>query len=176
MTEPSSNDNGVGRRLVTLALLSTLTYAALIIAVFGVLSLLWDRDVVEGEHSILLGMMMPIASITVVGIACLRGAQLRLVQLRSRTSDRRPLSLVPSALAGVLAWAAFAVAGGLLVATQQASFFAGVLFAGERLVDPFTVAAGVCAWAVVLVCSLLFAAPNGDGRGLRWPWEDESDG
>ncbi|MGO3886366.1 MAG: hypothetical protein ACTJHU_08720, partial [Mycetocola sp.] len=150
MTDPQYSDNGRARRAMTYAVLSTLSYAALIIAVFGVLSVLLDRDVVEGTHSILVGLVMPIAAVAVVGVACLRGAQVRVAQERSGTRAGSAVPVLPSLIAGVLTWLGAATAGALVVATEDRSVLAGLGFLGERLLSPFTIAAGVCGWVIVL--------------------------
>ncbi|MGO2660165.1 hypothetical protein [Mycetocola reblochoni] len=173
MTDPSPAPDRFASRAVVVALLATLVYAALVIAVSGVLSLLLDRDVVEGEHSILVGLVMPITAVTVVGVACLRGAQLRVLARRAQpTAPMRP-SVGAALVGGVAAWLGAAVAGGLAVWVESGSVLHGLGFAGDRLGSPFTIADGVLAVPTVLLCALLVASPDEPGGPARWPWEDE---
>lgn len=177
MSEPAggAGPKRFAARAVLIALMTTLSYAALLIASFGIISLLLDRDVVEGEHSVLVGLVMPIAAVAVLGVACLRVAQLRIVQRRSSPALIPRLPMVPAVCTGVLVWLGAAVAGSLVVWVEDASLTAAIAFCAERLGSPFLITAGVTAVAAVLLCALLIASPDEPGTPARWPWERDED-
>ncbi|TFD51781.1 hypothetical protein E3T43_15985 [Cryobacterium sp. Hh7] len=154
---------------ITMAAFSVVLYVALIVASFGVLSLLLNRDVInETDAGALLGPLMVttavLALVWVILSAVLRSPE-RLTQVP-------PL---PIFLAGVAAYLAYCVFGGVFYSLGAGELFRSVIFIGGEMTSPFAISVAVCGWLIAfLYFVVLLAKPDGSGTP-EWPWQKDDD-
>jgi len=147
------------------AAFATVFYLALLVAGFGMLSLLLNRDVISDPHAgPVAGPVMTGVSVAIV-LACLLSIALRVPKEKQRVSPQTAL------LVGFGAYFFFAVAGGVLLGAGRGDPFGFVVALGTQLLSPFALAAGVLAFAVVLIYMIVIASHVGDRGRPRWPWE-----
>ncbi|MDH6238043.1 DUF6121 family protein [Cryobacterium sp. CG_9.6] len=150
---------------ITLSIFAAVLFAALIVAVFGVGSLLTNREVIaDPQAGPLVG---PSIVVVVVVFVLLR---MVLIGIRTRPEKQRVM-LGYSAVTGIATWGVFVIAGAffLLLATGDTRSATALGF--EILFGPFAGVTGVFAFAVTLMYSWLLAAQVGSGGRPLWPWE-----
>ncbi|WP_210479790.1 DUF6121 family protein [Naasia sp. SYSU D00948] len=151
-------------RLGLLAVLTTAAWIAVVIAVWGVLSLLLDTDVIRQQDA---GPYLGPSMVAVAAVA------LALLVLRIVRTDERP----PVAFFGTAA-AVFLVllfVGGIGYTLVRGELFWLLGFPLEYAPSPFIVAAALLAGAAALIARVIGRAEKGGARRPRWPWEDPSD-
>lgn len=142
----------LGQALLT-AIMATILFVALLVAVYGVISLATGLDLIsDPDISPLVGPVMAAFACVVVFVSVLqslrpRGGSLRLPWARSITTAIALYLLGP-------------LLGALLVTIDQADFFAGLLFFVHVATGPFIPASAVIAIPMVLFAPLLAASSN----------------
>jgi hypothetical protein len=147
------------------AIFTTVLFAALLVAAFGMISLVANLDVIA-DRSIgpLVGPAMTVAVILLVLIM--------LLVLGVNTPPEKQRVAVGYALAaGAGAFVLYLLAGAVLVTIGSGDAVAGLVFAGALLGNPFAVTAGVLAFVVTLAYSILLASHYGENGRPLWPWE-----
>ncbi|TFB73674.1 hypothetical protein E3O06_07535 [Cryobacterium glaciale] len=154
---------------ITVAAFSVALYVALIVAAFGVLSLLLNRDVInETDAGALLGPIMVttavLALVWVVLSAVLRSPE--------RLAHVPP---PPIFMAGAAAYLGYCVSGGVFYSLGAGELFRSVVFIGGEMISPFAIAVAVSGWLIAfLFFVVLLAKPSGSGAP-EWPWEKNDD-
>ena len=129
-----------------LPVFATVTYGALVIALFGFISLIADRDfIVEADAGPLLGPWM-------VAVAC-AATFVALVRTQSRAAP-----WATAVVAAASAYALMLVAGGLAYMVTRGELIWALLFAARYAVSPFVVGAAVL--TAVIVIALWFVVPR----------------
>lgn len=150
---------------ITLAVFAAALYGALIVAGFGVVSLLTNRDViVDPLAGPLVGPSMVIAAVVFLTF------RMVLVGVRTRP-ERQRVMLGYSVVTGIASGILYVAAGGLLYLFGSGDLEASTAFVVSQLIGPFAVLAGVFGFAVTLMYSWLLAAHVGQGGRPLWPWE-----
>jgi len=154
---------------IATAAFSAMLYVALVVAAFGVLSLLLDRDVIAAtDAGALLGPIMVTVSVLVL-VWVVLGAALR---------APAPLTRVPVvtvAGAGLAAYLSYCVSGGVLYSLGAGELFSSVIFIGRELVGPFAIAVLICGWVVAVLFFLVLLARNNGSGAPQWPWQKDDD-
>jgi hypothetical protein len=153
------------RYAAVVAVFAAVLYAALLVAGFGLISLLADLEVIPvADAGPLVGPGMATAAVVLVFVL--------LLWLGLRASPRRQrVALGYAAGTGVAALLGFVVAGGALYVLGNGEPFSGLTFAAAVLRGPFAATTGILAFVVALLYSLVLASRlNEYGRPL-WPWE-----
>jgi hypothetical protein len=161
-----SRDRAARDRATVVAVFAVVLHLALVVCAFGFVSLLADVDVVSRAGTgALVGTAMLAAAVLATGIALVRDARSAAV-----ASRRRAWPLV----VGAVVLVAYVLSGAVLVALEEGSAFAGLLFASSTVTSVFPYLAGALAAVVAVAYAAVADARPGDGP--RWPWErDEED-
>ncbi|TFC91826.1 MULTISPECIES: DUF6121 family protein [Cryobacterium] len=157
------------------AIFAAVLLAALLVAAFGLISLLADTDVISDPNAgPLVGPVMTAAAVVLVLILML------LLGLRTRPENQR-IAVGYSLGAGFAALAVFVLVGGVLYAlgTGVPADTAGLPgdsagFAASVLLGPFAVTTGILAFIVTLLYSLVLASRMPERGPPQWPWERDN--
>ena len=147
------------------AVFATVLFAALLVAAFGMVSLVTNQDVIA-DRSVgpLVGPTMTVAVVLLVLVM--------LLVLGVNTPPEKQRVAVGFALAtGAGAFVLYLLTGAFLVTVGGGDAVAGVLFAGALLGNPFAITVGVLAFVVTLTYSILLASHYGEHGRPLWPWE-----
>ncbi len=160
MTQPTP----LPARLAVLAALTAGAWVAVVIAVWGLLSLFLDADVIrERDAGPLLGPIM----VAVAAVALL------LLVLRIVRTDERPAVAFFGTSAAVFLVLLIVGGFGYTLIRGQAFWLLG--FPLEYAPSPFIVAAALLAGAGALIARSI-GSQEKSGRGRpRWPWENPDD-
>lgn len=161
---------GFRKYAATVAVFASGLYLALLIAAFGVISLLAGVEVIADPRAGELAGPLATAAATAVVIGCLLPIALRIPESRQRIA---PLTAFGIGVAAYLAWALFAALAFLF---GRGDPVGALIFFGDLLAGPFAITAGVTAVVIVLLFMLVLASRVGDRGRPRWPWEKEEDG
>ncbi len=144
---------------------SVVLYVALIVAAFGVLSLLLNRDVIDqADAGALLGPLM----ITIAVLALVWVLLSSVLRSPERLTHVPPL---PIFVAGIAAYVSYCVFGGVIYSLSVGELFRLVVFIGGEMTSPFAIAIAVTGWLIgFLFFVVLLAKPDGAGAPA-WPWE-----
>jgi hypothetical protein len=114
-------------------LLAAVMHVALVVCVFGFVSLLGGDDVIpERDAGVLLGPVMVLSATLVFAGGLIR---------TTREADReRRIPVLPVIGWGACAWLAYGVVGAVVHLAGGADVFASLAFAIRHLVDPFGIA------------------------------------
>lgn len=141
---------------------AAVTYVALVVCAFGFISLLADLDVVtDRDAGPLTGPLMVLVATVVVLWAIIR---------ETRGTPSR-VSVGTAVVAGLIAWLAYGVSGGVFDAIASGDASGAVTFAVATLVGPFSITVGVIAVVIVLTASAVATSSTGRPSTPRWPWE-----
>lgn len=171
---PQSPETGPvpgARYALLVALASATMFAALVVAVFGFISLGTDSDVIPAGVASPTGGIMLLAATLVVATGLSSWAVRRAVE-RRRGRRQIPVPLLLGAGLAVGAGAIYLLLGALLRAAELDDLAAGVSFALERLATPYPYALMGCALLVVLAAATVIEVSGPNPRRPRWPWED----
>jgi hypothetical protein len=154
---------------ITVAAFSVALYVALIVAAFGVLSLLLNRDVIdETDAGALLGPIMittaVLALVWVILDAVLRSPE--------RLNHIPPL---PIFVAGVAAYLGYCLSGGVLYSLGAGELLRSVVFIGGEMTSPFAIAVAVCGWLIAFLFFVVLLGRSANGGAPEWPWEKNDD-
>jgi uncharacterized membrane protein (DUF485 family) len=153
----------------TVAVFATVLFGALLVAAFGMVSLVTNTDVIA-DRSVgpLVGPAMTAAVILLVLVM--------LLSLGVNTPpEKQRVAVGYSLVAGVGAFLLYVLAGVVLMAFGTGDFVAATLFGGAMLGSPFAITAGFLAFLVTLVYSILLASHWGENGRPLWPWERRGD-
>ncbi|WP_166785823.1 DUF6121 family protein [Cryobacterium sp. TMT1-62] len=158
------------------AVFAAVLLAALLVAAFGMISLLTDTDVISDPNAgPLVGPFMTAAAVVLVFTLML------LLGLRTRPENQR-IAVGYSLGTGVAALVVFVLVGGVLYAlgTGVPTDTAGlpgdsVGFAASVLLGPFAVTTGILSFIVTLLYSLVLASRMPERGPPKWPWEQGED-
>ena len=147
------------------AVFATVLFAALLVAAFGMVSLVTDLDVIADRSvGTLVGPTMAAAVVLFVLVM--------LLALGVNTPPEKQRVAVGFSLAtGAGALVLYVLAGAVLVTAGSGDAVAGMLFAGAMIGTPFAVTVGVLAFVVTLTYSILLASHYGEHGRPLWPWE-----
>ncbi|AJM77155.1 DUF6121 family protein [Rathayibacter toxicus] len=139
-------------------------YVALVVCVFGVLSLLLDQDVVPERDA---GPVLGPASVA----ACVLAVLIAMITLAARPAVTHVVG--PSVLTGVVVSALYVVVGAALygLGANDPAAILGWLLA--HVSTAFTIAIGVVAAVVQSLFLLVLARHDAGGRRPRWGWEGD---
>ena len=154
---------------ITMAAFAVALYAAFIVAAFGVLSLLLNRDVIrQTDAGALLGPIM----VTIAALALVWVVLSAVLRSPERLTHIPPL---PIFMAGVAAYLGYCISGGVLYSLGAGALFRSVVFIGGEMTSPFAIAIAVSGWLIsFLFFAVLLAKPAGSGAPA-WPWEKNDD-
>ncbi len=131
------------------AVLTAVLYLALVICVWGFISLLAGEDVVAEPVGPVVAGVIPATATLVVLVAVL---------LRLR--DRRPrLAWLPATVSAVAVYAGAPLVAASALAVDRVDAAAGLLFFAARVTGPFVPSAAVLAGLLVLVAPLVRRIP-----------------
>ena len=166
-TAPSASGSpGFRRYAATVAVFATALFVALVIAVFGVISLLENRPVIAHAGELVGPVAVTAATLLVCGCLLLRA--LRIPESRQRIA---PLTALAVGVAAYFAYALFG-AGADLMGVDPVD---ALTFLGVQLLSPFALAVGVIAFVITVLYMLVLASRlEQRGRPL-WPWEKDDD-
>ena len=147
------------------AVFATVLYAAVVVAAFGMISLITNLDVIADRSAgLLVGPTMAAAAIVLVFVM--------LLLLGVKTPPDKQRVVVGFAVAtGIAAYGLFIVTGAILVAAGNGDPFAVLIFSASMLASPFAISVGVLAFIVALTYSILLASHYGEHGRPLWPWE-----
>lgn len=158
------------RYAAAVAVFATALYVALVIATFGMTSLVLNRDVIaDPSAGPLVGPVMTGVAVLVVFFSFLSIA-LRVPEAAQQVWIGRAV------LIGIGAYFTFCFIGGILIGAASGELFGFTGFLGRQLLSPFAAAVGILAFAVALVFMLVLASHVGNKGRPRWPWEKHDDG
>jgi len=160
---------GFRKYAATVAVFASGLYLALVIAVFGMISLLADIEVIADPRAGALTGPVATAAATLVVIGCLLLIALRIPESRQRISALAALGI---GVGAYLAWALFAAIAFLFTSGDPVG---ALIFFGTLLTGPFAVASGIIAFVVALLYMLVLASRVADKGRPRWPWENDHD-
>ncbi|HEU0256775.1 MAG TPA: DUF6121 family protein [Microbacteriaceae bacterium] len=148
------------------ALFAAVLNAALVIGVFGPVSLLTGLEVIpEADAGVLLGPAMVLAA-TLALFAML------LSRIRIPPDEQR-VAVGGALAAGVVAGVVYLVVGGLGYAWARSDPLAGFLFVGRQAALPYVFLAAAIAAVVMFLDTLVLASRVGERGRPRWPWEHD---
>ncbi|TAM69499.1 MAG: hypothetical protein EPN48_09075 [Microbacteriaceae bacterium] len=157
------------RYAAIVAAFAAMLYGALVVAAFGLISLLLNQDVIaDPSAGPLVGPFMTAVAILIVFVVFLT------IALRVR-EDKQRISLAEALLTGFASYFFFGVAGGVLIGAGRGNPFGFIIFLGAQLISPFAIAAGLLAFLVTIVFMLILASRVGNKGRPRWPWERHQD-
>jgi len=157
----TNNDRRVG---VLVACFAATLYLALLVAAFGIISLVTDAEVIVGpSRGLFLGPAMVAATVVAVLLEFVVSARFR-PAVTSRVSVVRAISI------GLVAYLSYLVAGGVLVAVGTGTVAAAV-FVGQIALTPFAAAVAILATLTTIVSEVAIAYRSRNRDRPRWPWE-----
>jgi hypothetical protein len=150
---------------VTVAVFATVLFVALVVAAFGMISLITNQDVIADPSA------GPLVGPTMAAVAT-GLVFLMLVLLGVNTPPDKQRVVVGFAVAtGVAAYGLFIVTGAILVAAGNGEPFGVLVFGASMLASPFALTVGILAFLVALSYSILLASHYGEHGRPLWPWE-----
>ncbi|MEJ3404464.1 DUF6121 family protein [Rathayibacter sp. YIM 133350] len=161
--------NAYQRYAVVVAAFATALYLALVVAAFGMLSLITDLEVIsDRDAGAFVGPTM--VGITVIGVAL----SMVMLGIRRPPAQQRIYIGLPI-LVGLGAYFVYLIVGAILAVVGEGDPFAFVLFLGGHLGDPFAISIGVLAIPVVIAYEATLVARGHGGSRPHWPWERDED-
>ncbi|MBX3091869.1 MAG: hypothetical protein KF801_05100 [Cryobacterium sp.] len=131
-------------RALVVALMATVLYGAVLVALDGFLTLLTNRDVVaERDAGPLVGPAMAVTALAVVFVSVVGG-------LRPASGPRR-IPVGRSLATAFIVYLLGPVAGSIVYVSGQEHLASGVLFFGRYLASPFVICSAVLAGLVILL-------------------------
>lgn len=151
------------------AVFAAVVLAALLVAAFGMISLLTDTDVIsDPDAGPLVGPIMTAAAVVLVFTLML------LLGLRTRPENQR-VAVGYSLGTGIAALGVFVLVGAVLYALGAGLPGDSVGFAASVLLGPFAVTTGILSFIVTLLYSLVLASRMPERGRPKWPWEHDDD-
>ncbi|GAA4177710.1 DUF6121 family protein [Gryllotalpicola koreensis] len=160
---------GFRKYAATVAVFASGLFLALLIAVFGVISLLAGIEVIADPRAGELAGPVATAAATLLVIGCLLLIALRIPESRQRVA---PLASFGIGVGAYLAWSLFAALAFLF---GRGDPVGALIFFGGILLGPFAISAGVIAFVIALLFTVALASRVADKGRPRWPWEKYED-
>jgi hypothetical protein len=160
---------GFRKYAATVAVFASGLFLALLIAVFGVISLLAGIEVIADPRAGELAGPIATAAATLLVIGCLLLIALRIPESRQRVA---PLASLGIGVGAYLAWSLFAALAFLF---GRGDPVGALIFFGGILLGPFAISVGVIAFVIALLFTLVLASRVGDRGRPRWPWEKDEE-
>jgi hypothetical protein len=160
---------GFRKYAATVAVFAAGLYLAVVIAAFGVISLLAGVEVVADPRAGELAGPVATAAATAFVIGCLLLIALRVPASRQRVAPLTALGI------GVGAYAAWALFAALAVLLGRGDAVGALILFARLLAGPFAIAVGIAAAIVALLYMLVLASRIGERGRPRWPWERDDD-
>jgi hypothetical protein len=152
----------------TVAVFATVLHYALIIAIFGMISLLASLPVIADPNAGELVGPVAVAASGLLLFGCLLAIALRVPEERQRIAPLTALVI------GLGASAAYPFIGaGAFFATGDA--VSALIFLGDQLTGPFAIAVGIVAFVIAILYMLILASRVGDRGRPKWPWEKDEE-
>jgi hypothetical protein len=151
----------------TVAVFATGLYLALLIAVFGVVSLLAGVEVIGDARAGQWPGPVASAAATLLVLGCLLLIALRVPEARQRVA---PLTALGVGVAAYLVWALFA---GFSFLIGRGDPLGALIFFAGLLSGPFAITAGAIAFVIALLFMLVLASRVRDRGRPLWPWEKD---
>lgn len=159
---------GFRKYAATVAVFAAVLFAALIIALFGVISLLADVPVIGDPHAGELVGPIAVAAATLLLFGCLLAIALRIPEDRQRIAPLTAFGI------GVGAYLAYSFLGAIAYFFGRDALGA-LIFLGGVLTGPFAITVGIVAFVVTLLFMLVLASRVADRGRPKWPWEKDED-
>ena len=154
---------------ITVVAFSVALYVALIVASFGVLSLLLDRDVInETDAGALLGPIM----VTTAALALVWVVLSAVLRSPERLTHVPPL---PIFMAGTAGYLGYCVSGGVFYGLGAGELFRSVVFIGGEMMSPFAISVAVSGWLIAFLFFVVLLGRPANGGAPEWPWEKNDD-
>jgi len=154
---------------IVLAVFAGVLYAALVVAVLGVGSLLTNAEVIPDPQA------GPLVGPSIVGVIVVFVlVRMVLIGMRTRPENQRVM-LAYSIVTGVISWLLFPAAGAAFILLGTGDVPSATTLAFDLLLGPFAGLTGLFAFLVTLFYSWLLAAHVGSGGRPLWPWERRGD-
>ena len=151
------------------AVFAAVLLAALLVAAFGMISLLANTDVISDPNAgPLVGPGMTAVAVVLVFTLML------LLGLRTKP-ENQSVAVGYSLATGFAALGAFVLVGVVLYALGAGLPGDSVGFAASVLLGPFAVATGILSFIITLLYSLVLATRMPERGRPKWPWEQDVD-
>lgn len=138
-------------RALLVAVMVTVLYGALLLAIDGVISLIADRDVVvESDAGPLVGPIMAFAALCVVFVSVLSGLR--------PSPGRTRIPTVRAVITGLIVYILSPAVGAIVYIFGQQQLLTGVGFFVEYLLSPFVLASTILAIITILLLPLIAVA------------------
>lgn len=152
---------------IVVSVFAAVLYLSLIVAGFGMISLITDREVIDEP------LAGPVLGPVMVGVPVVLLFALMVKLGITTRPERQRVALGYAIGSGFAATATFVVVGFVGFSLEGGD---AVPFAGSLLISPFSAITGVFAAIVVLSYSLILATQQGQHGRPLWPWESRDDG
>lgn len=164
MSEPDIRGYAAG-----VAAFGVITYVALAVASFGVISLLANVDVIEEtDAGVLLGPSMIAAAVGTTWILWLSISR-RVAPEHIRVSFGAALGI------GLAAYFAYVLFGAVVYAIATGELFNLAAFSAEQLVSPFAIVIGLISLVLTILYLLMLAQRAHGSVRPKWPWEGDDE-
>lgn len=138
-------------RALLVAVMVTVLYGAILLALDGILSLLVDLDVIaEPDAGPLVGPIMAVVALAIVFVSVLGGLR--------PTSARPAIPVARAIVTAVLVYLLGPLAGAVVYTAGQEQLLTGLLFFARYLASPFVIASAVLALVPILLLPLIGVA------------------
>lgn len=159
---------GFRKYAATVAVFAAVLYFALIIAAFGMISLLASLPVIGDPHAGELVGPVAVAASGLLLFGCLLGIALRIPEDRQRIAPLTALGI------GLGAYAAYSFVGAIAYFVTHDALGA-LIFLGGLMTGPFAIVVGIVALVIAMLYMLLLASRVGDRGRPKWPWEGDDE-
>ncbi|MFC4242429.1 DUF6121 family protein [Gryllotalpicola reticulitermitis] len=159
---------GFRKYAATVAVFAAVLFAALIVALFGMISLLAAVPVIGNPHAGELVGPVAVAAATLLLFGCLLSIALRVPEDRQRIAPLTALGV------GAGAYVAYAFFGAI------AYFFGhdavgALIFFGGLMTGPFAITLGIVGFVIALLYMVVLASRVADRGRPKWPWERDDE-
>jgi DMSO/TMAO reductase YedYZ heme-binding membrane subunit len=159
---------GFRKYAATVAVFAAVLFFALIVALFGMISLLAAVPVIGDPHAGELVGPVAVAAAVLLLFGCLLGIALRVPKEHQRIAPLTALGI------GVGAYLAYSFVGAI------AYFITGdavgaLIFLGGLLTGPFAIVVGIVAFVIAMLFMLVLASRVADRGRPKWPWEKDDE-
>lgn len=149
-SDPATTSGSFSRALLV-AVMVTVLYGAILLAIDGFVSLLADRDVIqEPDAGPLVGPIMALVVLAAVFVSVLGGLR--------PTLARPAIPVARAVVTALLVYLLGPLAGAIVYVAGQEQLLTGVLFFARYLLSPFVIASAVLALVPILLLPLISIA------------------
>jgi hypothetical protein len=159
---------GFRKYAATVAVFASALYAAVIIAMFGMISLLAAVPVIGDPHAGELVGPVAVAAAVLLLFGCLLAIALRIPADQQRIAPLTALGI------GVGAYLAYCVLGAIAYFVTGDALGA-LIFLGGLMTGPFAIALGIAAFVIAVLFMLVLASRVAERGRPKWPWENDDD-